>query len=168
MSWMNSAPHLISLISLFIMACQPSHLQPVSDNLEAIPIVAPISENLRIGEVSFTDKNKTKPHANIFASSLEGYVRVLIEDYRKKSLEGFNFHIHWTLINSTGKAVLSDRLEHQSHTPSYKLWLDLPLRGNAPAGTYLLAIQFFENKREESFGYQQELIVAERITDELR
>lgn len=104
--------------------------------------------------------NQTKPN-NVYGSSLEGHVRFLIEDYRQRSLEGFDLHIRWTLLSFKNEVILSNQFEHVSNIPSYQLWLDIPLDGYAPQGTYHLTVQFFETRRKESFGYQQEFQVSE-------
>ena len=152
---MNSASSLISLTCLLLTACQPTN-----NGFEQTLILAPVSESLKIGEVSFMHYNQTKPN-NVYGSSLEGHVRFLIEDYRQRSLEGFDLHIRWTLLSFKNEVILSNQFEHVSNIPSYQLWLDIPLDGYAPQGTYHLTVQFFETRRKESFGYQQEFQVSE-------
>ena len=122
---------------------------------------APISKSLKISEALFTGPQaKPGDHANIYKSNLDGFLKILVQAYQDESSSiGFRFHIDWSLINQTGEVVIHDQFRREGNDDSKQVWVNIPLRGSLSAGTYLLVIHIFESNRNESLGYQQEIII---------
>ena len=163
---MTSSPYPAIVGSLLIVACQSPIPSTQAYDLEATPVVAPISKSLKISEAFFSDPQSPHiPQPNVFDTELKGSLKVLIEDYQDQNQLGFEFKVSWSILDQHGKRILQDQFKPQGGKQSNQVWVDIPLHGSANAGTYVLVIQFLEQKRNERLGYQQELILSRDIDE---
>jgi len=163
---MTSLPYPVIVGSLLIVACQSPIPSTQAYDLETTPVAAPISKSLKISEAFFSDPQSPHiPQPNVFDTELKGSLKVLIENYQDQNQLGFELKVTWSILDQQGKRILQGQLKPEGGKQSNQVWVDIPLHGLANTGTYVLVVQFFEQKRNEHLGYQQELIVSDRVNE---